>query len=371
MGEKHFRQQVTKGLKAEYNLEYQQDEILFTPGGQFGLALVFHLLEQLMPTGCIVTPRPWYVNHHELAHMFIGDTLSVKANPSYDKFQPVEILDHPQLKITPQSLQKAIDMADKPISAFLFCNPGNPLGNVMYKEDWLTIVDTLRAYPDVPIILDEAFTEIVFDDERRNEISLLHAAPDLQDRVFLFRSGTKALGLAGERLAVLAAPKKYIQALMPLQSRLMGNTPLLSQAGMAAALMHMTPTKKKTISDYYQKNAEFLYEELKALGLVPLNNYKPEGGFYFLIDLSALKGKALPQEAAKILGNSRDVMLTDRDIAMALLFGFGQQQGKGLALIPASSFGLDPALCWLRVSFSSYRQELENIVLMLSSCLRV
>lgn len=355
LGEKNFRGQAAEGFSKEYSIPFSADNIVFTPGGQFGLATLFRIIGQRHPGGKIITPCPWYLNHHELATF--GSDRS-KA------FFPIEAT--PPQRLNAELLQSAIDNCLKEghdISAFLFCNPANPTGVILREHEWKDIAAVLRSYPEVPIMLDEAFAEIVFDHD--NRISLLHAAPDLQPRTILFRSGTKALGFSGERLAVMAVPDCYIADVTTFQSRFIGNPPLSAQAGMAAAMQFMSPEKKRPIAEYYQENCHILYEILKPLNIFPYADYVPEGGFYMLVNLDILLGCPLPEKAQSILDEKSDMkhsyIETDWDITLALLCGFGQAPSQGVASIPACCFGLDASKGWVRLSFSSSKEEVQTI----------
>src|SRR5262249_31558817 len=158
------------------------------------------------------------------------------------------------------------------------------------KADWQALAPILEKH-DVPIILDEAFAEIVFDQDYN--ISLIHALPHLAERTIIMRSGTKALGLPGERLSLMRVPVKYMPVVEEFQSRLIGNTPLSGQAAMAAAFGNMSKEKKTAISDYYKNNAELLVGATKEM----LVGGKPEGGFYFISDFSFMLGKKMPESA--------------------------------------------------------------------------
>ncbi len=334
LGERKNREYAAEGFYKEYGLEFPTYEIIFTPGGQFGIAAAASLVASLNG-GYILTPRPWYVNHEVITSI-------------YTKLHPIDFFN--ERKITPENLQTSIDSCPK-IGAFLFCNPGNPLGNIMRKKDWQALAPILEKY-DVPIILDEAFAEIVFDQDYN--VSLVHALPHLADRIIIMRSGTKALGLPGERLALQRVPVKYMPVVEEFQSRLIGNTPLSGQAAMAAAFGNMNKDKKVAISQYYKNSANFLIDECQDI----LVGRKPEGGFYFIADFSFMLGAKMPQSARAAYSESKTIIENDIDICMALMFGFGQSNNCGLGTVPASCFGIDGKKGYARISFSAGREDL-------------
>jgi aspartate/methionine/tyrosine aminotransferase len=371
IGEKEFRTKVSEGFAREYGITFNTYNIIFTSGGQFAIAAIFNAIEQANPNSVIITPSPYYTNHYELAHMFAGENFYEKGRAP-NKFKTIDLLKAENFRLTAPLIKQAADeviASGKKIGAFLFCNPMNPLSLVTNEAEWLEIAEVLRTHPETPIILDEAFAEIIFDNAPK--WSLLHAAPDLLNRTFLMRSGTKALGFSGERLAVMYCPDKFLPTITSLQSRLIGNAPLTSQAGMAEAMYK--------ISAYYQKNSDYIFDEIKKLGLLLHENLRPQGCFYLLINLQHLIGKKIPEAAQKfcpnINGKHKDVIENDVDIALSLLHGMDWNVNKlnepkklgkkGLALVPASYFGVDKKLGIMRLSFSVQKSELENIVAML------
>jgi aspartate/methionine/tyrosine aminotransferase len=364
VGEKKFREQAALGFSKEYGINFSANEMIFTPGGQFGISAAFYLVEHLFPKSVIVSPKPWYLNHHDIACMFSSDGFN--AIPNKDKFHALDILDSGIKRLSGDLIKTAIDecnKANKKIGAFLFCNPMNPMGQVTRKNEWQEIAKTLDKYPDSLILMDEAFAEIVFDNDYN--CSILHTAPHLKDRMILFRSGTKALGYPGERLAVMSVPEKYLDILTAFQSRLLGSAPLTSQAGMAAAIANMSVASKKKISDYYFENYKFLKSKVaenKNLKIIS----EAEGGFYVLIDFSSFKGKKTPLFAKEILGDNSDIISTDTQLSISLMCGLLGDK-KGIATIPASAFGADDKKLILRVSFSSNKDEINSFFNMLNN----
>lgn len=358
LGEKIYREKAAKGFTNEYGVQFEADNIIFTQGGQFAIAATFYLIEKLYPNSCILTPKPWYLNHYDIAGMFGANGFS--AIPNNNKFIGINALEHENKKVNFHQLRNAAEQAKKEgknIGAFLFCNPSNPLGTVYRKEDWEEILEIFDIIPDIPIILDEAFAEVVFD--KNYNISLLHAEPKLKDRIILMRSGTKALGFPGERLAAMAVPQKYLPIFTSFQSRLLGNPSLSLQAGMAEVMLKMNGKKKGEISDYYLNNYNFLQEKLSLLNFCNIL-YQPEGGFYSLYDFSALKGMKIPERAKEILGNGANEVSNDVELAIGLMVGKDSLK-KGVATIPASAFGIKSEKLILRISHSSYKEELEEI----------
>ena len=72
-------------------------------------------------------------------------------------------------------------------------------------------------------------------------------------------------------------------------------------------------------------------------------------------------GHQMPESARAAYTISKTVIEDDIDICMALMFGFGQAAKSGLGTVPASCFGIDSKRGFVRISFSSGRENLEEI----------
>jgi aspartate/methionine/tyrosine aminotransferase len=356
LGNEEFRNRAAEGLSNEYNLSVSPKNVVFTPGGQFGLSLAFKTIFNSKPDGCIVLPKPWYLNHNELIEF---------STANKQKTIALNLDRQENFNLTADKLKHLLAANKEEISAFVFCNPANPTGQIIKKEEWKKISKILIQYPNSAIILDEAFAEVIFDYDF--ESSLLHASPELSERTFLFRSGTKALGLPGERLAVTVVPDKYLDKYTYFQSRLIGNSSISSQAGMSEALYHMNDDKKKLISKYYKENSSILYDGLSKI-IGKSNIIKPVGGFYTLAKLDIFRGHEIPEKTRKVLETRSSKIKTDIELVFSLLFG--HSKSKGIALIPGSSFGLEPEDLFVRISHSIEKGEIKKLVSTMTDLVR-
>lgn len=87
-------------------------------------------------------------------------------------------------------------------SLILFSNPNNPTGLFLDK---IQIEKILKAFPDTPVLVDEAYIEFAPE----SAIDLIEPYPNL----YITRTLSKAFGLAGIRLGFLISQKKNIDQL--------------------------------------------------------------------------------------------------------------------------------------------------------------
>ena len=96
------------------------------------------------------------------------------------------------------------DGKEKSVNMILFSNPNNPTGHAINRK---VIDKILYAFPDIPVIIDEAYGEFASE-------SMLQCV-DQYENLYVTRTLSKAYGLAGARLGFLISNVKNIQELKP------------------------------------------------------------------------------------------------------------------------------------------------------------
>lgn len=277
----------------------------------------------------------------------------------------------PGYRLTAQALELAIQQAmnlgqedgGMP-KAFLFCDPNNPLGTMIPQDEVEKIAEVLRKHKDLIIILDEAYAEMPINGNTHH--SLLKVAPDLKDRIILLRSATKALSGAGERMAIIATCNpELMNELVKENISICGHAPKSLQVAFSKAMSGLDESELAHFSNHYKPQVELVFEGLKRIGAsMPDPNYRPEGTFYTLADLSDLIGTPVPEEAKKALGNTKTIIETDEDICYSLLFK------DGIMIAPLSYFGIDEKSGYLRITCSTGDTELKELINRLESRLK-
>lgn len=148
-GELNYRHQAAMVLNKQYVADFDPSDVVFTVGGSMALHAVFYAITMLNPAGKIVTTVSYYP-------MYTG----YKADNFSNNLFLVNTVNN-NYKLNGNLLQENLCSIDFSISAFLFCDPCNPTGQV-FGDSWKDIASVLVNYPDAFIILDEAYAEMVF-----------------------------------------------------------------------------------------------------------------------------------------------------------------------------------------------------------------
>jgi aspartate/methionine/tyrosine aminotransferase len=365
-GDLKARTRMAKALSRWYFTDHSitaqlsQEDVLYTVGEVAALHGIFSFLNDDCPNGRIVTPFPFYSLY--------------RGTDKQNNLHPIYITHATDYKLTAACLEKSLIEAERlsridgrPISAFLFCDPNNPLGTVMDREEWFKIAVILRKYPNTPIILDECYTTMRLDAGRC--ASLLTIAYDLKDRLIVLRSATKALSAAGMRMAVTIIPNKKLMAKVVAKNvGINGHAPDLLQAPFAAALEQYNLKEHKVSNHYYREGVEYVAKRLKDMGAALPGNYQPTGAFYIMADLHELIGSPLPPETKQVLGESllhTNKIQSDVGIVYSLLF-------RDKVMVAAGSFfGLPATWGWVRITASRGDAELKELMDRIESRLKI
>lgn len=185
------------------------DELIFGNGSN---SLLNHLaIAMLNPGDEIVFPWPSFVVYDTMARM-VGA-------------KPVRVPTHPDGHIDVDGLLDAVTDKTK---AIILCNPNNPTATVLSSQ---VLDDFMARVPeDILVIFDEAYIE--FSDEGSTKSGLAYF--DGEKPVLVFRTFSKAYGLAGLRCGFAIAPAILIETLDKVRTPF--NVTTLSQVACTVAL---------------------------------------------------------------------------------------------------------------------------------------
>ncbi|HTX61356.1 MAG TPA: aminotransferase class I/II-fold pyridoxal phosphate-dependent enzyme, partial [Methanobacterium sp.] len=191
------------------------------------------------------------------------------------------------------------------------CTPNNPTGALIDRNDIITILENTNAL----VVVDEAY----FEFSGTNNVDLLEE----YDNLFILRTFSKVLGLAGMRIGYGLGNTPfidYIKRVKPVFS-----LTRLSQVAANASLKDQDYIEKSVKLSV--KSREYLYQELSKIS--KLEVYDSQAN-YLLVDIrkTGMKSKILCEELLK----------------------------KGIIVRDCSSFrGLDEH--WIRVSVGTLEED--------------
>lgn len=320
-GMPELREAIAEKLKRDNNLTYTSDQIVLSNGAKQSIG--FSLLATINPGDEVLIPAPYWVSYPEMVKMAQGTPVPIRTSFA------------DQFKMTAEQLRDHITPKTK---ALILCSPSNPTGTCYSLKELKEIANVLKEYPDILIFSDEIYEYIVFNGEH---VSILNAAPELQDRTVLINGFSKGFAMTGWRLGYTAGPKPIINALAKIQSQETSAPSSISQkAGLAAYTGTMAPVAR--MRDAFKERRDYMVKALNEIDGVDC--FTPSGAFYLFPDIRAFLGRSAPDGT---------VIKTSTDLCLYLL------EDHGVAAVPGDAFG-EPG--GLRISYASSIEQLKEAI---------
>jgi aspartate aminotransferase len=319
-GTPELKQAVRAALLRNHRLSYAQDETIICNGST--QALFNALLATLSLGDEVIIPAPYWAPYLDQVRLLGGTPVVVPCAQSNGFRLRAEDL---QAAITPRTRWLIIN------------NPVNPSGVLYRREDLAEIAAVLNRYPDIWIMADGLYEQIVFDADCAP--TLAEVEPSFKPRTLTVSGIAKTYAMMGWRIGYAAGPSALIREMIKIQSQTTSCASSISQAAAIAALDGPQDLLRKRISILRDKRARFVALVNDCPGLTCA---APEATFYLLVSCAGVIGKHSPD--GKKIRN-------DRDFAAYLL------EHAELAVFPGEDFGLSP---YIRVSFANPPEVIEE-----------
>jgi len=183
----------------------------------------------------------------------------------------------------PAMIKAANDRASE-IGLVYLCNPNNPTGMIVPKDEVKALLDGIPK--DMPVLIDEAYHHFVDDPRYATSVpAVIEGRP-----VIIARTFSKIAALAGMRLGYAVAPANMIQQMRPYS---MGSINALVKWGGVASLKDTASQAevKKKVMDLRKKTTS----ELEAYGYETL----PSETNFFMVAIGRDVQPVIQEFAAK------------------------------------------------------------------------
>ena len=252
-----LREAVAADLYRRHKVEVSPDQVLVVPGGK--VTMFFAIMAFGEAGAEILYPNPGFPIYESVIRFSGATPVPV---PLYESagfsFSADEVLE----KITPRTRLLIIN------------SPANPTGGVVPRTELDRLVAGLERHPQVAVMSDEIYGEIVYDGAEH--VSLLRY-PSLRDRVILLDGWSKTYAMTGWRMGYGVWPKD----IFPHAERLAINchscvNAAAQYAGIAALEGPREPVRRMV--EAFAERRKYIVAALNALPGVRCAN--PGGAFY-------------------------------------------------------------------------------------------
>ena len=310
-----LKKAICDKFKRENGLDYTVKNIVVSNGAKHSL---------LNALGAIVNPgdevlfsSPYWVSYKEMVKISDGVPVVIDTREE-DNF-----------KFTAEELEAAITDKTK---ALILNTPSNPTGMVYSESELAAIAEVVKKH-DLFVISDEIYEHLIYDMERPRSIATIDG---MKDRTIVVNGVSKTFAMTGWRIGYTAANEEITSLMANVQSHYTSNPNSIAQV---AALAALTGPMDSVIEMKKAFNERRLYMVERMNKIPGVSCIKPEGAFYVMMNISALKGK-------KVDGKTIE---TSDDFAGAFL------EKELVAVVPCSGFGNDNFVRW------SYATSMDNI----------
>ncbi|WP_199092324.1 pyridoxal phosphate-dependent aminotransferase [Bosea sp. ASV33] len=304
-----LREAVAADLHKRFAVEVSPESVMIVPGGKVTMFMAILMFGE--PGAEILYPDPGFPIYRSMIE-YTG------ATPI-----PVPIREENGFAF---SSEETLALITPKTRLLIINSPANPTGGVTPKAEIDKLVAGLAKFPDVAIMSDEIYDQMVYDGEKH--VCLL-SYPEIRDRLILLNGWSKTYAMTGWRLGYSVWPKPLLDNARKLavNSHSCVNAP--AQWAGLAALTGPQDAVHMMLAEFDRRRKAVV----KGLnGLPGVSCIEPRGAFYAFPNVSQTGWKA-------------------KKLASALL------EETGVATIGGPDFGVHGE-GYIRLS---YANSLENI----------
>ena len=308
-GIEELKSAIADKFLSDYNVRYEQSEIIVSCGGKHSL---YNLFSALLNEGDeIIIPSPYWVSYTEIIKLSGGVPVIVDTSRNGFKFN---------LRMLESNLTKKT-------KGLIINSPSNPTGVLMDEKDIIEIANFVKK-KGLYIITDDIYEKIIFDDKKF--FNALMAGKSMKENTVAVNAVSKTYSMTGFRIGYTAGPKDLISAMNNIQSQSTSNPTTFAQYGALAALKggyDFTVMMRNEFQKRRDYMMDFFDKNIKSITPV-----KPDGAFYIFADIS------------KVFGESENKINSSTEFCDYLLDKYL------VAAVPGIEFGNDN---FIRLSFAA------------------
>jgi aspartate aminotransferase len=270
-----LREAVAADLDRRFKVSVSPEEVMIVPGGKVTMFMAILMFGE--PGAEILYPDPGFPIYRSMIE-YTG------ATPI-----PVPIREENGFAFSADELLSLIT----PNTRLVIVNsPANPTGGVTPKAEIDKLVAGMARFPDVAIMSDEIYDQMVYDGE---EHVCLLSYPSIRDRTILLSGWSKTYAMTGWRLGYSVWPGKLYEYARKLAVNSFSCVNAPSQFAALEALTGPQDAVGKMVAEFDARR-KLVVEGLNKLPGVSC--IVPKGAFYAFPNISQTGWKAKPLASA-------------------------------------------------------------------------
>jgi aspartate/methionine/tyrosine aminotransferase len=287
-----LREAVAVDLAKRFGAKVSPDEVMIMPGGKPTMYMSILMFGE--PGAEIMYPDPGFPIYRSMIE-YTG------AKPI-----PIPVREENGFAF---SADEALSLITPATRLIIINSPANPTGGVTPKAEVDKFVAGLDKWPDVAVMSDEIYDQMVYDGE--THVCLLNY-PSIRDRLILLNGWSKTYAMTGWRLGYAVFPGKLYDYARKLAVNLHSCVNAPTQYAGLAALQGPQDAAHKMVAEF-DKRRKIVVDGLNKLPGVSC--IMPKGAFYAFpnIKRTGWKAKAL---ASSLLEDSGVALIGGPDFGI-------------------------------------------------------
>jgi aspartate/methionine/tyrosine aminotransferase len=250
LGLLELREAICEHYYNKYGVTVSPDQVIITSGTSPAMFLLFSAL--LERGDEVIVSNPHYACYPNFITFIEGVPVSVN------------VYEQEGFQYTTEAIRDKITARTRGI---IINSPSNPTGNILSAARMAEI-----AALDIPVISDEIYHGLVYEDEE-------HSILEFTDNAFVLNGFSKAYAMTGWRLGYLIAPREYIRPIQKIQQNFFICANSFVQWGGVAALKEAGEDVVR-MRNIFNERRQFITRRLREIGLGI--TVEPTGAFYIL-----------------------------------------------------------------------------------------
>ncbi len=270
-----LREAVAADLHRRFAVEVSPDNVVIVPGGKVTMFAAILMFGE--PGVDILYPDPGFPIYRSMIEFTGARPIPVPVREENGfAFSAAEML----ALVTPRTRLVILN------------SPANPTGGVTPKAEIDALVDGLETRPDVAILSDEIYGQMIYDGlEHRS----LLAYPSIRDRLIMLDGWSKTYAMTGWRMGYAIWPDALVDKIRKLAVNSYSCVNAPSQWAALAALTGPQDAAHAMVAEFDRRRGTVV-EGLNALP--GISCIVPKGAFYAFPNISATGWKSKPLASA-------------------------------------------------------------------------
>ncbi|WP_342360419.1 pyridoxal phosphate-dependent aminotransferase [Terrarubrum flagellatum] len=270
-----LREAVAADLHRRFNASVSPDKVLIVPGGKVTMYMAILMFGE--PGAEILYPDPGFPIYRSMIE-YTG------ATPI-----PIPIREENGFAF---SADETLALINSRTRLIIVNSPANPTGGVTPKVEIDRLVAGLARWPDVAIMSDEIYDQLVYDG--MEHVSLLNY-PEIRDRLILLNGWSKTYAMTGWRMGYSVWPDKLYEMARKLAVNSYSCVNASAQYAGLAALTGPQDAVATMAAEFDRRRKAVVAGLNKLPGVSCIT---PKGAFYAFPNVSKTGWKAKPLASA-------------------------------------------------------------------------